>query len=472
MSQDPTLRVLFLTADPMTESRLHIGKELRYIQEKLQLAKHRDKIRLEQRHSVRPEDISQAILDISPHVVHFSGHGTAKGELCFEDDDGNTKPLSPDEVEELFRLYSKRIHCVILNSCYSDIQASAIAKHITYVIGMKKQIDDRAAILFSTGFYKALGGGLPIEQAYKVAMMELLWSDLPSGLYPSPVFFKNGKKLSPDEIEQKIQAKQVSEMFTKARRNQLNFLLIGRSGVGKSSTVNSLMGKTVAEINRWEPATTSIKSFENQFHGVKFFVFDTPGLCDEDDASQKDNERLNSMKAEIPEVDCMLFVTPLNDTRVRSDELRGIKLITEVFGKKIWENAVVVFTFACSEPNEYTDAVSRRSQAIRKAIASYAGEEAVVHIPCIPIDNKAGQTPDGKIWIAELYATVFSQISEHGVLPFILATQSRQQQILLSEEQKKSVFDRVSTFFKNDTVQFITGVSIIVGLMALFSEEK
>ena len=71
--------VLFLSADPTDASYLRLGTELREIQEKLQLAKQRERFELHQRMSVRPADISQALLDVEPGIVHFSGHGTTTG---------------------------------------------------------------------------------------------------------------------------------------------------------------------------------------------------------------------------------------------------------------------------------------------------------------------------------------------------------------------------------------------------------
>ena len=44
----------------------------------------------------------------------------------------------------------------VLNACYSFVQASALAQHIPYVIGMKQAIGDKAAIKFATGFYNLL----------------------------------------------------------------------------------------------------------------------------------------------------------------------------------------------------------------------------------------------------------------------------------------------------------------------------
>lgn len=71
------ISILFLAADPTDASRLRLGEELREIQEKLQLAKLREQFKLYQRMSVRPTDLSQALLDIQPEIVHFSGHGMA-----------------------------------------------------------------------------------------------------------------------------------------------------------------------------------------------------------------------------------------------------------------------------------------------------------------------------------------------------------------------------------------------------------
>ena len=74
--------ILFLAADPTDVSRLRLGEEFREIQEKLKLAKLRDLFRLElPQLSVRPSDITQALLDTQPQIVHFSGHGTSTGAL-------------------------------------------------------------------------------------------------------------------------------------------------------------------------------------------------------------------------------------------------------------------------------------------------------------------------------------------------------------------------------------------------------
>jgi len=182
--------ILFLAADPTDASRLRLGEEFREIQEKLKLARLRDNFTLElPQLSVRPSDISQALLDTQPQIVHFSGHGTPTGALCFEDLVGKNHPVESDALAALFEQFSGQVNCVILNACYSEIQAKAIAKHIKYVIGMNQEIGDKAAIDFAIGFYQALGGGLSIEGAYELGRVQIQMN-IPEHL--TPILIKEG----------------------------------------------------------------------------------------------------------------------------------------------------------------------------------------------------------------------------------------------------------------------------------------
>lgn len=176
--------ILFLAADPTDAARLRLGEEVREIQEKLQLATQRDRFMLHQRMSVRPADISQALLDICPRIVHFSGHGTSSGALCFESKLGESKPVAPEALAALFEQFASQVDCVVLNACYSVIQARAIAEHIRYVIGMNQAIGDKAAIAFSVGFYQALGAGRSVEDAYKLGCVQIRLEGIAEHLTP------------------------------------------------------------------------------------------------------------------------------------------------------------------------------------------------------------------------------------------------------------------------------------------------
>ena len=170
---DSEISVLFLASDPTDASRLRLSEEAREIEEKLRLSKHRDRFVFHQRSAARPSDLSQALLDFEPHIVHFSGHGSEFGELCLEDKVGKTQPVSPDALSALFGEFTSQVRCVVLNACYSELQADAIVKHIDHVIGMDDAISDGAAIAFSVGFYQGLGAGKSIEEAYRLGSIQI-----------------------------------------------------------------------------------------------------------------------------------------------------------------------------------------------------------------------------------------------------------------------------------------------------------
>ncbi|MEM4204515.1 MAG: CHAT domain-containing protein [Candidatus Methanomethylicaceae archaeon] len=179
------ITILFLAADPTNASRLRLGEEFREIDEQLTLAKQRERFHLALPHlSLRPKDIARVLLNVQPQIVHFSGHGTPEGALCFEDESGKAHFVQPEALSALFKQFVDQTKCVILNACYAENQAIAIAKHIDYVIGMKQEISDEAAIAFSRGFYLALGAGKTIEEAFEFGRIQIMLQGVPEHLVP------------------------------------------------------------------------------------------------------------------------------------------------------------------------------------------------------------------------------------------------------------------------------------------------
>lgn len=186
------ISVLFLSADPTNASRLRLGEEFREINEQLRLAKQRDHFKLElPQLSLRPKDISGALLNAQPQIVHFSGHGTTEGALCFENETGQAHLVRPDALAALFEQFAGQVNCVLLNACYSETQAKAIAEYVNYVIGMNKAVGDKAAIAFAIGFYQALGAGRTIVDAYKLGCVQIRLQGISEHL--TPVLIKKGE---------------------------------------------------------------------------------------------------------------------------------------------------------------------------------------------------------------------------------------------------------------------------------------
>jgi AAA-like domain/CHAT domain len=184
MDDVPTKRILILAANPKNSGRLRLDEELREIDEGLTRARKRSQFELIQRWAVRPRDVQRAILEVSPYIVHFSGHGTGDDGLALEDETGQIKFVTAEALAGLFELFATEIECVVLNACYSEVQAKAISQHIPYVVGMNQAVGDKAALAFSVGFYDALGAGKSIEFAYKFACSAIHMAGITEHLTP------------------------------------------------------------------------------------------------------------------------------------------------------------------------------------------------------------------------------------------------------------------------------------------------
>ncbi len=160
-------KILILVASPVDQAKLRLNEEAREIDEGLRRSQHRHQFQLEKQGALRIDGLRRALLDTKPQILHFCGHGTGSDGLVLENEQGNTQLVATEALADLFSLFAGQIECVVLNACYSEVQASAIVQHVGYVIGMNKTIGDKAAIKFSIGFYDALGGGRSVEDAYK-----------------------------------------------------------------------------------------------------------------------------------------------------------------------------------------------------------------------------------------------------------------------------------------------------------------
>ncbi len=176
--------ILILSSDPDNMRRLRISKEVREIEQSLRLSKNQVQYKLEQRWAVRTSDFRQALLDFKPKIVHFSGHGSGEEGLIVEDENGQSKSLSKEALVDLLQKCAEYIKCVILNACYSEVQAKEIANYIDYVIGMSGDIMDKAAIEFAKGFYNALGAGESIEIAYGIGCNAIKLEGISGDLIP------------------------------------------------------------------------------------------------------------------------------------------------------------------------------------------------------------------------------------------------------------------------------------------------
>jgi len=159
------VRILFLGANS-ARAPLDLEREVSLIQRDLRMARERDALEFRQVGAVTIDTLMQAMLDESPTIVHFSGHGETQGiHLC--DEAGNPRLVTGEALASLFELFREAVRCVVLNACWSEAQARAIRRHVPHVIGTRADFPDEAGLAFSTGFYKAIGAGRDVPFAFE-----------------------------------------------------------------------------------------------------------------------------------------------------------------------------------------------------------------------------------------------------------------------------------------------------------------
>jgi len=127
---------------------------------------------------VRSQELPELLIEHSPQIVHFCGHGAGEQGLVFQDEHGRERLVSTEILAEIFETFTDEVNCVVLNACDSDRQSEAIVAHINYVVGMSQPILDQAAHIFAVGFYKSLAAGKSVEQAYKLGCLAIrIWSE-------------------------------------------------------------------------------------------------------------------------------------------------------------------------------------------------------------------------------------------------------------------------------------------------------
>jgi hypothetical protein len=167
------IKVLIVASNPPDTKVLRIDKELREIRESLRLSKRRDDFSLEICPATRWRDFARYLMDYQPHVLHFSGHGEQAEGLFLESDDGKSMAVDKTWLGGVIRLLKDNLCCVVLNACWTNDVADEVATYIDCVIGMRRAMNDDAAIAFSSAFYGALGNDRTIQTAFELGQIQI-----------------------------------------------------------------------------------------------------------------------------------------------------------------------------------------------------------------------------------------------------------------------------------------------------------
>lgn len=208
--------------------------------------------------------------------------------------------------------------------------------------------------------------------------------------------------------------------------NTVTILVMGKGGVGKSSTVNSIIGERVMAVSAFQSEGPRPVMVSRSKEGFTFNIIDTPGIVE---GGYVNDQALDLIKKFLlnKTIDVLLYVDRLDAYRVDNLDKQVVRAITDSFGKEIWRRGLVILTHAQLSPPDglnYDDFFSRRSEALLKVVRGGARiknrEIEDYSLPVVLVENSGRCNkndfdekivPNGTAWIPNLVKTVADTVS-------------------------------------------------------------
>lgn len=200
----------------------------------------------------------------------------------------------------------------------------------------------------------------------------------------------------------------------------LRILVLGKTGVGKSATINSLFDQARVTTNAFQPSTESIQNVVGTIKGIKVTFIDTPGLLHWNNNQHRNRKILIKVRKFIKKSppDVILYFERLDFYNRGYYDFPLLKLITNVFGSSIWFNTILVMTHSSSPlpegmdgyPASYEEFVGQCTNLlqshIHRAVSNNQLENPVLLVENHPMcmRNSKGEKvlPNGQAWLSQL----------------------------------------------------------------------
>ena len=201
--------------------------------------------------------------------------------------------------------------------------------------------------------------------------------------------------------------------------SSVKILVIGRTGSGKSTLINNILGRKIATVgHRPFPKTTKVSVYQEEIYGVNVTACDTPGL---QDATGQEEDYLNKIKVSCGDADLVVFCLSMDNVRWHNDDEEAIKAVTEHLGKEIWEHSVLVLTFADKLVGNYPEDQQMEIFNERISDLKQKFQESLLKVGVLSdkifsaVSAKGHKDlPGVSNWLTELMVTCLSQTQESG----------------------------------------------------------
>ena len=224
-------------------------------------------------------------------------------------------------------------------------------------------------------------------------------------------------------------------------QNRLDILVCGKTGVGKSTLINALLGNELCPVgdaaeldddDAFRAKTQEVDATKTSVNGILLRIFDSPGL---QDGTDNDQRYVDLIYDRCKDADLVFYCLEMPTARWTPREIEATLLLTNKFGPDFWKKAILVLTKANmlqprkrmspeEEKQYFKTTLERLATRFRNDLKKKnVPPEIADDIPAVPVGSEAVQVlQDGESYVRSLWLTCFHRVTGDAKEKFVLGT--------------------------------------------------